>query len=151
MVMEFDFQFIRPLRGDQRMGFEELVCQLARREPPDGDLEFRRIEGAGGDGGVEAYWTRSDGRKTGYQAKFHLRSNEVGWSEIDKSVKSALSNHPELDHYVVAIPCNLTDHTGKTKRSRTGWEQWDVHKSKWEAWAVRAKVKPWPWKFEGDR
>ena len=23
--------------------------------------------------------------------------------------------------------------------------------AKWEAWALRAKVKPWPWKFEGDR
>jgi arylsulfatase len=23
--------------------------------------------------------------------------------------------------------------------------------AKWEAWAARAKVKPWPWKFEGDR
>ena len=23
-------------------------------------------------------------------------------------------------------------------------------KAKWEAWAVRAKVKPWPWKFQDD-
>jgi len=22
--------------------------------------------------------------------------------------------------------------------------------AKWEAWAERANVKPWPWKFEGD-
>ena len=23
--------------------------------------------------------------------------------------------------------------------------------AKWEAWAVRAKVKPWPWKFQDDQ
>ncbi|MHC8365071.1 hypothetical protein ACYZT9_04085 [Pseudomonas sp. ZT5P21] len=47
-----DYRRIRGKDSGQRLAFEELVCQLARREPPAADAEFRRIEGAGGDGGI---------------------------------------------------------------------------------------------------
>ena len=63
-----DYRRIRGMDSGQRLAFEELVCQLARREPPAADAEFRRIEGAGGDGGIEAYWLLSDGSEGGYQA-----------------------------------------------------------------------------------
>jgi hypothetical protein len=55
MSLSIDFSQIRPYEGDQRTGFEEFVCQLARREHMAERGAFRRIEGAGGDGGVEAY------------------------------------------------------------------------------------------------
>ena len=51
--IEIDFQEIRPHEGDKRKGFEELVCQLARREKDLGAGEFRRVEGAGGEGGIK--------------------------------------------------------------------------------------------------
>jgi hypothetical protein len=64
-----DFREIRPYEGDKRKGFEELICQLARRENNREAGEFRRVEGAGGDGGVEGYWLLEDGTEHGYQAK----------------------------------------------------------------------------------
>lgn len=39
----------------QRETFEELVYQIAQRDPLATALEFRRIHGAGGDGGLEAF------------------------------------------------------------------------------------------------
>ncbi|MDI1296072.1 MAG: hypothetical protein PSY12_09360 [bacterium] len=55
-----DFTKIIAGEAGQRETFEELVCQIARRDPPATALEFRRIHGAGGDGGVEAVWILED-------------------------------------------------------------------------------------------
>ena len=50
-----DFSRISSFQSGQRDSFEELVCQLARRENfPQGSI-YKRVDGAGGDGGVEAY------------------------------------------------------------------------------------------------
>ena len=111
--------------------FEELTCQLARRNPPDKAIEFRRIHGAGGDGGVEAYWVLDDGSEVGYQAKYYLRSGEVRWVAIDESVNTALKLHPRLRTYYVALACDLTDKT--VRKGKTGWEKWEEHKKTWEA------------------
>lgn len=135
-MLDIDFQHIRPSHDGARHAFEELVCQIARRNPPKGAQEFRRIEGAGGDGGVEAYWLRQDGKKTGYQAKYHLKSADIDWAAIDNSVRTALDKHPELYCYVVAIPCDLTDRTGKSAKGKTGWEHWETHKVEWLKWAA---------------
>ena len=133
--IDIDFRNIRPLNGDRRKGFEELVCQLARREKNRGAREFHRVEGAGGDAGVEAYWIFEDGSKHGYQAKYFLATKEIDWSQIDKSVKTALEQNPELTKYTIAIACDLTDRSGKLGKGKTGWEHWEGHKSKWKQWA----------------
>lgn len=127
-----DYRRIRGMDSGQRLAFEELICQLARREPPAADAEFRRIEGAGGDGGIEAYWLLSDGSEVGYQAKYYLKSSEIDWANIDDSVERALESHPLLTTYVVALPCDLTHKTGRQGGGKTGWEHWDTHKAKWE-------------------
>ena len=85
-----DFAFIRTHRGSQNNGFEELVVQLARRRPPSGAKEFRRIEGAGGDAGVEALWLLNDGSEIGIQTKYFLRVRDIDWAQVDKSVKTTL-------------------------------------------------------------
>ena len=64
-----DFTRIRPLHGDRRHGFEEFCVQLARRHDAPAGSRFVRIEGAGGDGGVECYWELVGGTKWGYQSK----------------------------------------------------------------------------------
>ena len=71
--------FTRIIAGvaGQRETFEELVCQIARRLPPAGNAEFRRIHGAGGDGGVEAVWLLKTGEEVGYD----LRSRYVHTGE----------------------------------------------------------------------
>lgn len=127
-----DYRRIRGMDSGQRLAFEELICQLARREPPAADAEFRRIEGAGGDGGIEAYWLLSDGKEIGFQAKYYLRAGEIDWANIDDSVKRALQSHPTLTKYVVAIPCDLTDKSGTKGGGKRGWEHWETHKTKWE-------------------
>ena len=128
-----DFSRINSFQSGQRDSFEELICQLARREKFPKDSIYKRVDGAGGDGGVEAYWTKPDGKKTGYQAKFFLRSGDVSWKQIDSSVVQGLTTHPELERYVVALPCDLTDRRGKKGHGKTGWEHWDCWTKEWKA------------------
>lgn len=139
-----DFSKIRSYGDGQRHAFEELICQLARREPPSQSATFRRVEGAGGDGGVEAYWLLKNGRKVGYQAKFFVKCRDISWSQIDKSVDQALKVHTELSEYVIAIPSNLTDKKGRT----SGWQEWEKRKLKWQVLArkkLRRAVKFTVW------
>lgn len=134
-----DYSRIRGMESGQRLAFEELICQLARREPQAAGAEFRRIEGAGGDGGIEAYWLLKDKSEIGYQAKYYLKSSEIDWANIDDSVKRALESHPLLTTYVVALPCDLTHKTGRQGGGKTGWEHWDTHKAKWEKLVPQGK------------
>ncbi|AGS20882.1 hypothetical protein REMIM1_CH01038 [Rhizobium etli bv. mimosae str. Mim1] len=132
-----DFSKINAFDGGQRASFEELLCQLAQREKfPEGS-RYRRVEGAGGDGGVEAYWTLPTGKKVGYQAKYFLRAGDIDWAQIAKSVLQAIATHPELEKYVVGLPCDLTDKRGKARtNSQSGWEHWEKHKGDWERAAI---------------
>ena len=90
-----DYRRIRGMDSGQRHTFEELICQIARRDPPEQGAEFRRIEGAGGDGGIEAYWLLSDGSKIGYQAKCYWKSGDIDWANITDSVERAIQAHPD--------------------------------------------------------
>lgn len=127
-----DFSKIRSFSSGQRNSFEELVCQLGRREKFTNGSIFKRVEGAGGDGGIEAYWTKPNARKTGYQAKYFLKTGDIDWSQIDKSVTQALATHPELELFVVAFPCDLTDRSGVKRQGKTGWEHWESRVKKWK-------------------
>lgn len=131
-----DFTSIRPHRGSQNNGFEELVVQLARRHPPSNAKEFRRIEGAGGDAGVEALWLKNDGSSIGIQAKYFLRVRDIDWGQIDKSVAAALRHHSEVCVYQIAIACDLTDKYGANGRGRSGWAAWEDRVKRWEADAL---------------
>ncbi|MCA6328272.1 MAG: ATP-binding protein, partial [Phenylobacterium sp.] len=131
-----DFASIRPHHGSQNNGFEELVVQLVRRRPPPDGKEFRRIEGAGGDAGVEALWIKNDGSAIGVQAKYFLRVRNIDWAQIDESVAATLKHRPEVNVYQVAIACDLTDKGGAKGRGRTGWAAWDEQVGRWEAEAL---------------
>ncbi|QSE44609.1 hypothetical protein JW980_09785 [Acinetobacter johnsonii] len=126
----FDFSSIKSIdAGGPRNSFEELMCQIAQLEKiPDANI-FRRVEGAGGDGGLEAYWILENGEKIGYQAKYFLRSGGIDWTQINGSIQEAFSCHPELTKYVIAVACDLTDVTGK--RGTSGWEHWATWSRKW--------------------
>ncbi|WP_121119977.1 hypothetical protein [Croceibacterium ferulae] len=145
--------FTRIIAGvaGQRETFEELVCQIARRVPPNGSAEFRRIHGAGGDGGVEAVWLLKNGEEVGYQAKYYVTSASIDWSAIDNSVETALTTHPAMTTMHIAIACSLT---GPTKRrtkagapTANGWSDWDAHRTKWasNAAALGRIVEFVPW------
>ena len=104
-----DFSRLKADPGAQRGPFEGLVCGLGRRFPPQDGSNFHQIDGAGGDGGLEAYWVTPSDEEIGYQAKFHLSSAEIDWGKIDTSVTAALQSHPRLVRYIIAIACDLTD------------------------------------------
>lgn len=129
--MPVRFEEIFSTARGQDDAFEELTCQLARRRRPEKAVEFRRIHGAGGDGGIEGYWVLADGSEVGYQAKYYIRSGEVRWNAIDESVQTALRLHPNLRTYVISLACDLTDRT--VRRGKAGWEKWEEHKKAWEA------------------
>ncbi len=131
-MADVDFSQIKGFKRGQRDSFEELVCQLARREKHPVAAHFRRVDGAGGDGGVEAYWIDPTGEKHGFQAKYFLRTGDIDWGQVDKSVLQALATHPALTSYTVAFPCNLTDRAGKKGRGKAGWEHWEDHVAAWQ-------------------
>lgn len=142
-----NFSKINSFEMGQRESFEELICLLAKREPHEGTMKFLRIEGSGGDGGVEALWVANDGSKIGYQAKYFLQLGNKQWSQIDESVKRALEVHPELTNYVVALPINLTNKRAFLGLGKSAWEKWEGRVAVWTDWAQKkglsVKFEPW--------
>jgi len=122
-----DFRVIRPHRGSQHGGFEELTCQLAALDTASG-LPFHR-KGAGGDAGLECYRVESDGSETGWQAKyfFELGSSEAG--QITESFDTAIAKHPALACFIVCVPFDLSDgRVGKRKSERDRWDSWVIER-----------------------
>src|SRR6266851_4925816 len=98
--MSIHWQDLCPLNGSQHAAFEEVCCQLAASEPhPPSSLFIRK---GAPDAGVECYWKLPDGSEWGWQAKFFLSPpDDNQWTQIDKSVQTALEKHPQLSQYVI--------------------------------------------------
>jgi hypothetical protein len=147
MMNAFDFSKIRgeTVEAQQRF-FEQLVCKLALL---DGDRQsFRRIEGSGGDGGVEAVRILPSGNEIGYQAKFFPMRGKIDWGQVDESVTTALQWHPRLERYVIAFPCDFTGRRAARGGSTAGvWGTWDERVKRWEAQAkhrgMTVEFHPW--------
>lgn len=117
-IPDIDFARVRSLGdGGQRDGYEQLICELAAQEPPHPDAKFVSLHGARGDGGVECYWTLPDGTEHGWQAKYWTSHAGVDKSQLDASVTAALTNHPDLTRYIIAIPADATGPTGGKGKS----------------------------------
>lgn len=134
-MVDLDFSKIRSFDGSQDNGFEELVCQLAHLNKPGNANYFVRKEGAGGDAGVECYWKLLDGSEHAWQAKyFPDRMEDVQWTQITKSVITALEKHPQLTKYYVCLPRDWTDSRkiGKAgKLVHSAWLKWEEHVAEW--------------------
>lgn len=107
--------------GDDGMtgAFEEFCCQLFRRmpeAPPQG--QYRRIRGAGGDGGVEAIWIGSNGDIRGLQAKWFSKLGSSEKAKIKDSLFQAIANYGELTHFTLCLPFVLTGKKGAGVRAR---------------------------------
>src|SRR6266699_2720661 len=108
-----EFSRIRPHRGTTAGGFEELVVQLFRAEY--GSLgEVRRVEGSGGDTGVEAFVFASANHEIGIQAKFFDTLGAPQWNQIKRSIARAAAEHPKLKTYIVAVPLDRNPTQQKT-------------------------------------
>lgn len=117
-IPDIDFTRMRPLGpGGQRAGFEQFICEQAARETPGPGAKFVSLHGDGGDGGVECYWTLPSGEEHGHQAKYWTHHSEVNKIQLDKSVKAAIKQHPNLTKYTIAIPTDPTGRTGGRGKS----------------------------------
>ena len=139
-----DFSRIQAHDGSKQKGFEEFVCQLAKRVKPENAKEFVRKDGAGGDAGIECFWKLEDGSEHAWQAKYFLNTlTSVQWSQISGSVESALSKHPDLTKYYVCIPKDRNDSRrldGRGKRVTTELDKWYSHVRKWRAMAAKRSM-----------
>lgn len=92
--------------------FEAFTAQLFERwlrREVGSEFTSYVLEGAGGDGGVEAFATLPDGSVRGLQAKwFPANLNDSRVKHIRGSLDTAMKRYPGLSAYVVAMPRNLT-------------------------------------------
>ena len=123
--------------------FEELCCQLFEtwgwhHEHYDNGWKYRNIRGTGGDGGIEAYWHNTvNDDWVGLQAKwFPTSMTSTQYNELRRSIETAMSIRPTMDHYIICIPHNLTSMkkvrgNRTTKGEEDSWNQF-VEKTKEE-------------------
>ena len=119
------FDRIRTKQNGLETAFEELVCQIFRRAPEAPvDGRFRRIEGSGGDGGVEAIWIAPNGIVWGIQAKNFNKLGDSQKKQMRKSLDQAVANYPELNHYTYCLPISLTGKKGaKSNKQKKGMHE----------------------------
>ena len=107
-MVNLDFNNIRPIKGAKSEGFEEFVCQLARKETIPCAKKF--VRNGKPDGGVECYWILEDGSEVVWQAKYFCNAfDDSQYQQIDGSVRRALNSHPNLKRYIIAVPTDPSD------------------------------------------
>lgn len=107
-MMNLNFNNIRPMNGSANDGFEEFVCQLARKEGIPCAKRF--VRNGKPDGGVECYWILENGDEVAWQAKYFCNAfGDSQYQQIDGSVKEALNSHPNLRRYIIAVPTDPPD------------------------------------------
>lgn len=142
--IDIDFSRIQTHEGSKQKGFEEFVCQLAKRSKPANAREFIRKDGAGGDAGVECYWELEDGSEHAWQAKYFLQPlTPAQWSQISKSVETALEKHPDLTMYYICLPKDRNDSRRLRSDGRkvtTELDRWYQHVRKWRSMAAKRSM-----------
>ena len=134
-MLNLDWQTIRPLDGSQAKGFEELCAQLARTESP---ANARFVRKGTPDAGVECYCVLPDGSEWGWQAKHFDSLGPSQWSQLDRSVQTALDKHPRLVRYFVCIPMDRAD--ARIGGQTSALERWNQRVEKWEGWAQERNI-----------
>jgi hypothetical protein len=89
--------------------FEGLCTQLFRawlaRKHQSDLTYFSVVNGAGGDGGVEAYARLQNGAIIGLQSKFFTAAfASAQIRQIEKSIRMAKRVRPDLRHYIICLP-----------------------------------------------
>ena len=130
MILNVDWRSIRPLNGARDKGFEELCSQLARSEIDDNAQFIRK---GSPDAGVECYAIYENGSECAWQAKYFFALGDGQWSQIDRSVRTALQKHPLLARYVICLATDLPD--GRVPKQESALAKWDAHVEKWTGWA----------------
>ena len=135
-----DFRDINTFGSGPERSFEDLLRVLVKKVPPEDNEEYQANDGRGGDGGVEALWLTSDGKKVGYQAKYFWSFKDTQLKQMDRSVQQAIATHSEIKKYVIAIPFDPTADRGPKVRGKSEWEKWADRVAKWKEQAANQGV-----------
>lgn len=134
-MISFSWNNIRTIDNSQNEGFEELVCQLAKKEFCKNDGVYERYGKP--DGGTECVIRFIDGSEYGFQAKYFTKTlTDKQYQEITDSVEKVLDSHPNLIRYYIAFAVDLPN--GNVKGKKSCLEKW---KSYVESWNNLAKTK----------
>ena len=130
--MPTEWDKLRSWNGSQPAAFEELICQLAYYEPvPCGSSFVRK---GSRDAGVECFWALPSTAEHGWQAKFFTSAlSSSQWKQVDRSVKTALEKHPNLQQYTICMADDRED--ARLKNEKLFFDQWNKHLTKWKGWA----------------
>ena len=140
MRYRIDFSRIRgDLQKDSGELFEELVCQLARLQAPDQNLSGEskaQVVMAG----WSAFTAAPRDHVIGYQAKYYCKPGDIDWQAVDYSVHTALTTHPDLSTYVIAVPCDFTGRR-RVKGGMIGMVPWGERDRRVQKWQTQATDK----------
>lgn len=130
--MSFHWTNIISFNSSQNDAFEELICQLAKKELIENKKNFLKIGNP--DGGVECYVVLENEEEIGFQAKWFLSTPEENqWNQIEKSFKTTLEKHPKLNTYYVAIPLDRAD--PRIENQKWFMDKWNDKVEKWKIFA----------------
>ena len=134
--------YLCPLKGLQQTAFEEVCCQLAAYDLPQGAIFIRK-------GfsrcwcGVLCYPTGS--KRVGLEAKFFDPKGQSQWQQLDKSVKTALDKHPLLARYIICLPVDFPDPRLSNQKSQ--YDKWIDTSKNGEAgqrqWGRKVSFEKW--------
>lgn len=128
-MSNFHWTNIISLNGSQNDAFEELLCQLAKKEDIQNKKKFIKVGNP--DGGVECYVVIDNGDEIGFQAKWFLSTPQnTQWDQIEHSFETALKTHPKMVTYYVAIPQDRAD--PRIPNRSSFMEKWNDKVKKWQ-------------------
>ncbi len=130
------------LHGDApQRAFESLTGIIferwCHREYPSQVRQVIFVNGAGGDGGVEAYAQLNNGDIIGLQAKWFrepLESSQI--SQIKGSLSTAATQRSGLVRYVVVVPRDLSD----VRRIGKNGQRVDTERDRWNKFITSAET-----------
>ena len=131
-MIDINWNNIRCIDSSQQNGFEEFICQLARKQKIENAEKFIRIGKP--DGGVEGYWICKDGSEICWQAKFFTSAiSNSQWNQINSSVKTVLNTHKNLKKYIICFPHDLSDgrNNQKGKKIKSEFDKWNECVENW--------------------
>ncbi|MEV0406639.1 hypothetical protein [Actinoallomurus sp. NPDC050550] len=134
LLPEINFEHMRGKApsGSRRDGFEELCSQLMISGglvawPPD--TIFSTFGNP--DGGREGRGVLSSGASWCWQAKYLFELGDAAFSQIDKSVRRAISTEANLARYYVLLPYDPP--AGDTPRTKSAFTKWNEYVERREA------------------
>lgn len=127
-----DFNNFKTYSDSPQNAFETFCTQLferfLRRKYGSNLVKFRVVNGAGGDGGIEAYGELKNGDLIAVQAKwFRTGMQDSQISQIEKSVDTALKHRKKIVEYIICVSRSLASiKTGKGRVAVVNTEEYRV-------------------------